>query len=153
MSKTRYITLTKGLFAAVDDADYERVSKYKWCAVDCGRARKLWYAWSSKVGYMHRFITGMTNGGVTDHIDRNGLNNKRENLREVTQQQNCWNNTPVRNKSGYKGVYWDAVQKKWKAQIRHEYKMITIGRYKNIYDAAKAFEDAVVQLRGEEYGK
>jgi len=92
----REIKLTKGQIALVDDADYEGLSKIKWCATLCSYAyrqgtvkpKDKYYAKNGKYGYMHRMLMNYPDGMVVDHIDGDGLNNRRENLRIITTRQN-----------------------------------------------------------------
>jgi hypothetical protein len=80
-------------------------------------------------GYMPEFI---------DHIDNDRLNNKIENLRPATKQQNCWNRTINKNnKSGIKGVSWCKLTKKWKVQGRVDKKVVHLGVYPTLEEAAK----------------
>jgi hypothetical protein len=83
-------------------------------------------------GYMPEFI---------DHIDNNRLNNKIENLRQATKQQNAWNRQINKNnKSGVKGVSWCKLTKKWKVQGRVDKKVVYLGVYQTLEEAAKAIE-------------
>lgn len=89
----RKIKLTRGMYAMVSDEDYERVSQFKWYA-NPGRRQgsvQSCYARCRAAGYMHRFIMGYPSHKVVDHIDGNGLNNQRENLRVVTVAENNLN--------------------------------------------------------------
>lgn len=115
--------LTQGKFALVDDADYEWLSKWKWCAC---KNRKTFYAARRVLKedrmpttiYMHQVIMGKpTNGLFIDHIDGNGANNQRSNLRLVTHRQNLQNRHESQS-SKYAGVSWNKKGRKWKAQIR-----------------------------------
>jgi hypothetical protein len=92
------IKLTKGMVAIVDDADFERVSAFKWCASNESRGTK-WYAvrWDCSFNpkrkiRMHRFIMdvppGTVDGRVVDHLNHDGLDNRRENLEIITQEEN-----------------------------------------------------------------
>lgn len=84
-----------------------------------------------------------------DHIDRNKLNNRIDNLRSCTVQENNWNlpDNP-RNTSGIRGVSWDRPSGKWMATIRGEGKTRYLGKFEDKNDAAKAYEDAVARYRG-----
>ncbi len=97
------IPLTQGMVALVSDEDYEKVSQYKWCASLESRGTK-WYAvrrrrkdecpikWKSWKIRMHHFILDKSphelNGLVIDHQNDNGLDNTRENLKEMSQDDN-----------------------------------------------------------------
>jgi hypothetical protein len=144
------ILLTQGKYSLVDDGDYERVSKHKWCAWWSGWA---WYAErrsSGKIVYMHRFIMGAETGLEVDHKNRNGLDNRQENLRICTSSQNKHNTGQHSdNKSGYKGVCWVTRDKRWKAQIKFDGRNMSLGHYKNIIDAAKAYDAKAREVFGE----
>jgi hypothetical protein len=97
------IPVTGGYVAVIDDADAELVLRHKWRAATHGR-----YA-QTNVGkrtvFMHRLIMAPPEGFETDHVDGDGLNNKRDNLRLATRSQNRANNhSQVRNKHGFRGV-------------------------------------------------
>ncbi|QIG68214.1 HNH endonuclease protein [Rhizobium phage RHph_Y1_10] len=82
-------------------------------------------------------------GGVIDHINGNKTDNRIENLRVVTTQQNGRNRKLNENsKSGYPGVYWACRQKAWKVYIRREGRNIHLGYFKNKTDAAEARKSA-----------
>lgn len=131
MMATRYrkIKLTQGKWALVDTADYEWLSKWKWYAMMAPRVGvSAYYAVRQKaVGkkmqrtvWMHREIMRPPDGLEVDHIDGNGLNNRRHNLRSVTHQENGSNkpHRHPRNTSGYRGVVWHKGQEKWIAQVK-----------------------------------
>lgn len=99
----REIPLTQGKVALIDDEDYEELSQYKWTAHH--RAKNTWYAVryvgkrvdGKRVGVhiqMHRVITNCPDGLVVDHINHNGLDNRKENLRTVTAAVNAGNRRP-----------------------------------------------------------
>lgn len=80
-------------------------------------------------------------GLVVDHINRNKLDNRKCNLRLVTQKENCYNkNLDKRNKSGHKGIY--VRNGRYMTYIQHEKKLIYLGTYKNIEDAINARKEA-----------
>jgi len=136
------IKLTQGKYAIVDNADYELVSKYTWCASKQRNGRH--YAITnlpSKSGkhvmiYMHRLILGLKTGDgkITDHINRNSLNNRRRNLRIVSASDSN------RNRKGYgkskqRGVSWSERKKRWKVRV-------TIGSFSTEVEAVQAFKTA-----------
>lgn len=85
-----------------------------------------------------------------DHIDNNPSNNNIENLRKVTQSQNCMNRKPHKNRSSkYKGVCWHKASNKWIAQICINYKIIYLGLFINKIDAAIAYNKKAKELFGE----
>lgn len=152
----KYIKLTKGLEAVVDDEDYERVNKLKWFASDSGKGN--YYAargiTQSETGpkkmYMHRFIIGLTDLSMqVDHIDGNRLNNQRSNLRVVTSIQNIMN-AKSHGKCPYKGVsYYRAGRKHYLAKIMAEGKRHILGYYKTPEEAARVYNEAAIKFFGE----
>lgn len=85
-----------------------------------------------------------------DHIDRNKLNNKIENLREVTSSQNSMNRKPNKNcSSKYKGVCWDKRANKWKAYITIDNKINHLGYFINEIDAAISYNVIAKKYFGE----
>ncbi len=85
-----------------------------------------------------------------DHRNRNGLDNRKKNLRGCTRSQNYANcPAPKTNKSGFKGVRWDKTRNKWKAEISLNDKNLHIGRFLNIEDAIRAYDRKAIELFGE----
>lgn len=84
--------------------------------------------------YLHRVVMGAPKGMLVDHIDGNGMNCTRGNMRLCSRRENSWNSQKRdASKSGYIGVCWCTTYKKWKAQIRHSGKNIALG-YHETYD-------------------
>lgn len=115
----KQIPLTRGLQALVDDDDYEDLAEHKWCAAKSGKAhyacRRVVRDGRSMLLYMHRQITGYRE---TDHIDGDGLNNRRANLREVTGSQNKANRTKwAGGSSRFLGVCWHSRGRRWQASL------------------------------------
>ncbi len=151
----RKIPLTQGQFAIVDDEDYEKLSGYKWYASKKGRT---FYAERADRGGrkkrnipMHREILDMPAGKCIDHINHNSLDNRRANLRIVTQEHNNWNKRKKRGNcsSQYKGVSWQKSPGRWKAMIVYKGKWIFIGYFDNEVSAAKAYDAKAQELFGE----
>lgn len=146
------IPLTQGKVTLVDDADYEYLNQFKWCAWH--NQNGIWYAVRTPMRVyhaMHRVILGITDSKTyTDHIDGDGLNNQRSNLRLATPAQNV-RNTRIQknNKSGHKGVSWDKTSNKWRTAIQVDGKGKTLGRFSKIEDAIAAYEEAATKLFGE----
>jgi len=149
MSKT--IPLTRGKVAIVDDEDYEWLNQWKWCCSD------RMYAVRGKIHgdklshlSMHRVILSAKEGDITDHINRDKLDNRRSNLRLCTPAESARNqNLRKDNKSGYKGVHWHPVDKKWCAKICVHGKRTFLGNYDQVEDAARAYDQAAIELHGE----
>ena len=85
-----------------------------------------------------------------DHIDHNGLNNQKYNLRIATHSQNCQNRRPCKNSSSkYRGVCWHKKNKKWTAHIKIDKKTIYLGIFESEEDAAMAYDAKAKELHGE----
>lgn len=147
-------TVGRGLYAIVDDSDFEIASRYRWIAlkrVDCfyvgASMRKNGQA---KFVLMHRFLTDCPQGWVVDHYNGDGLDNRRENLRVCTVAQNMANQRLSRaNKSGYKGVSWNKEKRKWVAKIKANGEQKQLGRFHTKEEAATAYNHAAISLFGE----
>ncbi len=143
------------LFAQVDDEDYEYLMKWNWQA---HKNKKTFYAERKQVAssvkriviLMHREISKTPVNLICDHIDHNGLNNQKNNLRNCTVWQNNFN-TKKREMSSSKflGVSWLKKDKKWKAVITFNKKQINLGRYDCEETAAMAYDVKALELYGE----
>lgn len=146
------IPLSKGKVAVIDAEDFELIGRHKW---HCLRARKAFYAvrkvrqpdGRQRTLRMHTAITGFA---VVDHIDGDGLNNRRANLREATVRQN---NRNLRKTTGhtsqYKGVSLYKSTAKWCAQIRVNGRTIGLGHHADEVAAAVAYDRAARLYFGE----
>ncbi len=147
------IALTQGKVALVDDEDYEELSKFKWYAA---KNRKTWYV-ARAIGkrphqrqvLMHREILGAQPGEQCDHINGDGLDNRRCNLRFCTNSQNQMNRRIYGGTSRFKGVMWNKRHKMWYAQIKHDGKQYHLGCFHKQTDAAHAYDTAARNLFGE----
>lgn len=88
-------------------------------------------------------------GMHVDHINGDGLDNRRENLRVCSPMQNLWNSKKQTNTSGFKGVTKRASDKAFIARIRVNYKLISLGSFADPIDAAKAYDAAARAHFGE----
>lgn len=149
----KLIPLTKGLFAQVDDADYEYLSQWNWCAI---KARNTYYAVrytkENKKIRMHRVLLDimLQPNLVSDHIDMNGLNNQRSNLRIATCQQNSCNYVG-RGNSQYRGVRFDKKNKtkKWRVAICRNRKPVLTASFNTEIEAAIWYNENVRSIHGE----
>lgn len=146
------IPLTKGKVAIVDDEDYERLSKYKWRA---SPSNATFYAMHNQLGFsviMHREITGALKGEDVHHVDDNGLNNQRCNLKRMTRSQHRTEHpcgkSPTGNTSAYRGVSWDTKVAKWQSQIRKSRRSIHLGYFEREEVAAATYDEAAKYLFG-----
>ena len=107
-----------------------------------------WYKY--KRTYLHRYITGATGGMQVDHINGDRLDNRSENLRVCLNEENSRNKGPnKKNKSGYKGVYFNKSTGKWIAQLTVNYKCRHLGTFETAEEAALAYNKAAKQFHGE----
>lgn len=154
---SRTIPLTQGYEAIVDDEDYATLSAHKWCIQqykDKNRSTKVYAkrSYNSKQVTMHRFILSPPKGVSVDHINGNGLDNRRENLRLSTKQQNAANRPKDRVKnatSKYKGVYFNKATNKWIARIHVDGKGIHLGSFLDEKQAAAVYNEAAIKSFGE----
>lgn len=130
--------------ALIDLEDVELVKHYKWCLNGNGYVR------SNKAGYLHRFLMNPSEDMVVDHISHNTLDNRKDNLRICTLQQNNWNmNVRDTNTSGHTGVCFDNRRNKWFAQIFVNGKYNFLGYYENKQDAINTRKQAEILYFGE----
>lgn len=151
---TKEIPLTQGKFALVDDDVYEWASEYKWYAD--GKAGRLYArrnegTWPfQKAVRLHREILNAPEGIFIDHINGDGLDCRRINMRLASSAENQRNrSTPANNKSGYKGVSWYKPLSKWRAAIKAGDKTMHIGYFDDLEAAARAYDDAARKYHGE----
>jgi HNH endonuclease/AP2 domain len=138
--------------AQVDDGDYPLVEGRTWHTMANGYTRYA-YAWNPHpvAILMHRVIMQPPSGMAVHHIDRNGLNNRRANLRIVTYSQNVIRSGKQDRlgvTSQYKGVHFEDSRKKWKAMIMKDGKRIFLGRFADEIEAALAYDRAALELYG-----
>jgi hypothetical protein len=145
------IPLTRGMFAIVDDDDFERLSKFNWHYTNKGYAVRKHNEISNLAQvFMHRDILNCPKGKFVDHINRNKLDNRKENLRIADAKQNGANRDILSNNtSGYIGVSYCKRMRKWSASTRVNFKQKHLGYYDSKEDAAKAYNVAVLAVHGD----
>ena len=135
------IQLSQGMVALVDDEDFEGLNQFRWYA---NKVRSTFYARRNiaidgkrTCQLMHCKI--MNAKGI-DHINHNGLNNQKSNLRVCTNSENAMNRIKRKNTSSiYKGVAFNKRLGKWQAQIMINRKIIYLGYFDTEVEAAKAY--------------
>lgn len=158
------ITLTQNKKTVIDEVDADLAEQVKWFA---HRRRdgpnQRWYALGNtrikgkrRSILLHRLIMErilgrfLKTGEHVDHINHDGLDNRRQNLRIANTQENNYNSRKGTNgkTSIYKGVFWHKQHKKWYAHIRKDKKSHFLGLYRNELDAAKAYDKAAKDMYG-----
>lgn len=153
------IPLNKGYIAIVDEDDAV-LAAFNWF-VD--KKKNTHYA-KRNIGsrsnhismYLHRNVMErvlgrpLAKGEVVDHINHNGLDNRRSNVRLATQSQNMANQyLSDRNKSGFKGVRWDSDRQRWATSIGVNGEVVHLGRFTSLHAAIVAYNEAATQYFGE----
>ena len=152
----REIPLTQGKVAVIDDDDFVFLSTHRWHA---DRRRNTFYAQREVVlsdgrrteEYMHRVVLSrklgraLLPGECSDHVNGNGLDNCRRNLRSATKAQNGMNCRRHSNNrsSRYVGISWDKNREKWQAYVQASGKKISLGRHTSELVAVQARESYI----------
>lgn len=146
------IPLTQGKKTIVDDNTYAWLSQYKWCAhKDANRfyaVRKGALSMGIPFVRMHRVVIGAKKGEEVDHINGDGLDNRRENLRIVTKRENQ-QNQHVQSTSKYTGVCRVKGSTVWQSYIKINGKQKHLGYFKDELSASEAYKktcDALKQV-------
>lgn len=141
--------------AIIDDEDFDTVSQYTW-QLHIGRSGILYARTNVVIAekrttiYLHTLVIGCKRGHEIDHINHNGLDCRKQNMRFATHSQNLANaRIQANNSSGYRGVSWETRSGKWKATIAIENRRIHLGYFTSKEDAAKAYDKAASKAFGE----
>lgn len=141
----------------VDEADYEKASRYKWYLLKTPWANYAAGKIDNKTVYLHRFVTNPSKNKQVDHINGNGLDNRQSNLRICSSAQNSRNTKPRKNSSGYKGVtrfvdtktgilyWWVRVNKRTNGSNNVIYQKL----HKDLKEAAKDYNRMAIATYGQ----
>jgi len=146
----RRIRLTRGKYALVNPDDYRHLSKHKWHAYPNGKTfyaarRATINGIKNRYIPMHRAVLKVPDSMFVDHINRNGLDNRKANLRPATHAQNSCNRGKRSNRaygSKYKGVTARSERQCYQAQIRVNGNPIFLGSFRDEVQAAEAYDRA-----------
>lgn len=150
------IKLTQGMFALVDDMDFEYLNQWKW-HYNKGRGQGRAQRSTSRKSiegktsiFMHRIIMNVPKDMQIDHKNGNGLDNRKENLRVCTNMENNRNKGIARkNTSGVTGISWNKNYEKWHTYIKINNKFIFLGYFGDKEIAIQIRKQAEKQYFGE----
>lgn len=152
-----YVELTQGYTSIIDAEDARIAELFNWCVLKRSDKRTIYAhrkmrdgSGHQKIVYLHRAVMGLPAGCQIDHIDGNGLNNRKSNLRLCEVHQNARNRgAQVNNQCGFKGVFWDKSRGKWRAHIHALGKTNHLGRFETLEQARNAYAKANKKIHGE----
>lgn len=152
MPGARWVALTKGRFALVDEADFAEVSMHSWCLCGGPNPGAQTGIGSVRKETMHRLILRPAKGLEVDHVNGDRLDNRRANLRLCTMNENHFNlGRRADNRSGFKGVSRCVRngRMRWQAHIHARGRHFVLGRFDTPEAAHEAYKAAAVKLHGE----
>lgn len=152
MGETYMIPVYGGHVAIVDREDFERFGNLRWhrsCKGYAARAEKKPEGGYRTV-FMHRMILCPAEGMFVDHINGNKLDNRKANLRQASNAENCRAaRNRVKHKNLYRGVYWKQANRKWEASVTVDGKRTYLGLFHTAEQARDARNIAAKRLHGE----
>ena len=145
------IQLSQGAVALVDSEDLRILDLHRWClSFTLQRKRYARRCEKGRTIYMHREIMNPPPHMEIDHINGDGLDNRKQNLRICTRSQNQRNSKKrIVKSSNFKGVCFDKTGNKWRARIYYEKKNNQIGQFDTDFEAAEAYDKKAIELFGE----
>lgn len=148
----KFIKLTKGKKAVVDDDDYKILSQYKWLATNryAARAENFYVDGKRKQKFifMHRYVMNAPEDREVDHINRNTFDNRKKNLRVCTHQQNSFNH-PGYGHRGITKVTNRPLNKPYCVRLMINGKNLYLGYYRTLKEAKKVWENEAKKHYGE----
>lgn len=142
MNKTLKLRSKEGTYFLIDYDQKEKVLQYKW------RLNPYGYVCTNRV-FLARFIMNAPKELQVDHINGDKLDNRKQNLRLCTMEQNQFNRPKRKSKSGFRGVYWVERKKKWRAAIKYRGKTIHLGYFHDKKKAAIRYNEEIFKIAGE----
>lgn len=151
----KLIKISRNKFTKVDDDDFEKASRYKWCALKSANTfyaihtfRKGKQFGKSNGIRLHSLIMNPPVGFEIDHINGDGLDNQKSNLRIVTRAENgrCFKTKQAGTTSMFRGVYWNSRIKKWRAHVKFNQKQYHCGYFLDETLAAIARDKKAIEL-------
>jgi hypothetical protein len=144
-----YVELTQGQYAVINSEIASLVGQYNWHAQWAPNVSSFYAVRHDRSGQneylgMHSFITGLS---PTDHCNHETLNNLPHNLRGCTTMENSANRKKQKNRSGYKGV--TVEHGRYRASIRKDKKLISLGTYAEAEVAARVYDAAAIHHYGQ----
>lgn len=139
----------------IDLEDIEKVKPYRWCLYK-SLSSDTFYVQSTGRKYfcrvpLHRFITNCPKGKEVDHINHNGLDNRKSNLKVCTRAENMLNKVMYKNnKSGYRNINWNKSNKVWVVRVKRNNIDKVIGTTTKIEKAIKMRDNYLQLLEIEE---